>query len=164
MCLSRLVCSASGTYLDSVFGFHTWILKIPYLGLPMVGKALSLGWVKPNSVSGPYLDSVFGSPYLGLPLVKKTLPLGCFKPSCGSPPPYGKSLSLAVVVGYSPTFWFTLCGRSLSLMSVLPWIPFLIGFLNYCVRHVNVFPYWTEGQAVVIQRAPYRARPAILPP
>ena len=25
-------------------------------------------------------------------------------------------------------------------------------------------PYWTEGQAVVIQRAPYRARPAILPP
>ena len=68
MCLSRLVClrwvkpgSASGTYLDSVFGFHTWILKIPYLGLPLVVKALPLGCVKPNSISGPYLDSVFGS-------------------------------------------------------------------------------------------------------
>ena len=71
----------------------------------------------------PYLDSVFTFliPYLGLPLVKKTLPLGCFKPSGVSPPPpYGKSLSLAAVVGYNPTFWFTLCGRSLSLMSVLP--------------------------------------------
>ena len=82
--------------------------------------------------------------------MKKTLPLGCFKPNCGSPPPYGKSLSLAVVVDYDPLFWLTLCGRSLSLMSVLSWIPLLIGF--NCVFSSECVFLLGGGKTVVIQR------------